>query len=188
MKRYILAIVLASSVASATIPATSQGTKAIPARTSTPVSLVSAPDATESTISLALVNTHVPLRIEAAARALAGDVNLERVKHGISPLTRDAALDRLANAKAVDMAAHAYFGHTSPQGVTFQDRMRAGRWPTQYVSENIAFDVDEPAANRAFVNSPPHFANLVDPNERRIGVAVVTVGTRETFYVEDFSQ
>jgi len=37
------------------------------------------------------------------------------------------------------------------------------------------------------VNSPPHYSNQVDPHERRIGVAVITVGKDETFYVEDFS-
>ena len=149
--------------------------------------LVSASREVETTVALALVNVHAPASVAADANALAGDVNQERARHGGAPLVRDAMLDRVALEKATDMAARGYFGHTSPDGVTFQDRMRAARWPMQYVGENIAFDRTEPAANQAFIDSPPHHANVVDPLERRIGVAVVTVGFGETFYVEDFS-
>ncbi len=101
---------------------------------------------------------------------------------------RDETLDRFAYAKAVEMAARGYFGHTDPNGITFQDRLRTWRWPTSYAAENIAFDWDEPHAHSAFMHSPDHAANVLDGNERRIGVGVVTVGDRETFYVEDFSQ
>ncbi|MEA2690283.1 MAG: hypothetical protein QOJ39_3234 [Candidatus Eremiobacteraeota bacterium] len=156
--------------------------------TAQPAPLVSASREVESTVTVALVNVHRPVSVESAALALANDVNRERVSRNLAPLTRDAELDKFAAAKAMDMASRGYFGHTSPDGVTFANRMRAVNWPTQYVGENIAFDVDEPAAHRAFVNSPPHFSNVIDPNERRIGVAVVNVGTHQTFYVEDFSQ
>jgi uncharacterized protein YkwD len=172
VKRYTLAVVLASLVTSAASPAP----------------LVSASHDVETTISIALVNTHAPRTLEADAQALAADVNGERAKHGLGALTRDASLDRFAREKAVDMATRGYFGHTSPEGVTFYQRMQNGGWANAYVAENIAFDVNEPAAHRAFINSPPHFSNLVDGNQRRIGVAVVTVGTGETFYVEDFSK
>jgi uncharacterized protein YkwD len=149
--------------------------------------LVSASTHVETTVPLALVNPHYPTSVDDEASALADDVNAERAKHGLAPLRRTVALDRFAQAKAVEMAARGYFGHTDPDGVTFQDRMRAWHWPTAYVAENIAFDRDEPHAHAAFVNSPPHYANVIDPRERRFGVAVVTVGEGETFYVEDFS-
>jgi uncharacterized protein YkwD len=101
---------------------------------------------------------------------------------------RDETLDRFAYAKAVEMAARGYFGHSDPNGITFQDRLRTWKWPTAYAAENIAFDWDEPHAHAAFMNSPPHAQNVLDPNERKIGVAVVTVGRHETFFVENFSQ
>ncbi|HEY0615462.1 MAG TPA: CAP domain-containing protein [Candidatus Elarobacter sp.] len=152
-----------------------------------PAHHVSASRDIESTITIALVDPHYPAKLDADAQALVADVNAERAKRGLAPLQRDAALDEFAHAKAADMASRGYFGHTSPEGITFQQRMRSAGWPTPYVAENIAFDVSEPAAHAAFVNSPPHYTNLIDPNERRIGVAVVTVGNGETFYVEDFS-
>lgn len=141
----------------------------------------------EAPITISFVNPHYPQPVTDQAQALAADLNAERAKRGLAPLVRDATLDRFAYAKAIEMAARGYFGHTDPDGITFQDRLRAWKWPTNYAAENIAFDRDEPHAHAAFMNSPPHASNVLDRNERRIGVAVVTVGEHETFYVEDFS-
>ena len=142
----------------------------------------------EATIAVPLIDPRYPANLTNDAAALAGDVNAERAKRGLPQLRRDDTLDRFAYAKAVEMAARGYFGHTDPNGITFQDRLRTWHWPTNYAAENIAFDWDEPHAHSAFMNSPPHAQNVLDGNERRIGVAVVTVGDRETFFVEDFSQ
>jgi uncharacterized protein YkwD len=172
MKRHLLAVALASSLVSATAPAIAAG--------------AGAPGA-EAPITISFVNPHYPQPAADQARALADDVNAERVKRGLLAFTRDATLDRFAYAKATEMAARGYFGHTDPDGITFQDRLRAWHWPNTYAAENIAFDRDEPHAHAAFMNSPGHAANIFDRNERRIGVAVVTVGDHETFYVEDFS-
>jgi uncharacterized protein YkwD len=152
-----------------------------------PPTSISASQVTEETIPIAFVNAHRPAPIAFETRMLTFDLNVERAKRGVPALTRDADLDRIAYAKGVDMAAHSYFGHTDPAGITFQDRMRAAHWTTEYVAENIAFDRNEKAANLAFVNSPGHYANMIDPNERRVGIAVITVGRGETFYVQVFS-
>ena len=146
----------------------------------------SASDDGEAPIAIAMTNPH-PHALPADAQALADAVNAERAKRGLPALVRDPLLDRVAFAKAADIAARGYFGHTDPSGVTFYQRMQAWNWPTTYVAENIAFDSSEQHAQTAFVNSPPHYSNQVDPHERRIGVAVITVGKDETFYVEDFS-
>jgi len=151
-----------------------------------PHAMVSQESTGDRPIAMALVSNH-PHVLQPDAEALAASVNAVRAQHGLPSLQRDAGLDRIAYAKAVDMAARSYFGHTDPNGVTFAQRMRVWHWPSQYVAENIAFDSTEPNAQRAFQNSPPHLANLIDPREQRIGVAVVTVGSGETFYVEDFS-
>jgi uncharacterized protein YkwD len=183
-----LGLIAATAIALSPLTIAAHHLTAAMSQPAAPAPLVSASREVESTIVIALVNPTYPTSLAGEADALAADVNRERAKRGISQLARDASLDRFAHAKAVDMAARGYFGHTSPEGITFAERMRAGRWPTAYVGENIAFDRDEPAAHQAFLNSPPHLANVIDPNQRRIGVAVVTVGHNETFYVEDFSQ
>jgi uncharacterized protein YkwD len=148
---------------------------------------VSAADGNEPPVAIAFIKPHRPIASAAAAAALLADMNAERARRGIPALRRDAVLDRIAYAKALDMAARGYFGHTDPNGATFHDRMRAWNWPTAYTAENIAFDWDEPHAHSAFMNSPGHARNVVDPNESRVGVAAVTVGFHETFFVEDFS-
>ncbi|MDB5071569.1 MAG: hypothetical protein JWM87_2680 [Candidatus Eremiobacteraeota bacterium] len=153
-----------------------------------PPRLVSSSHAGDVAIAVPLNDPHYPANMADDAGALAADVNAERAKHHLPALVRDDTLDRFAYAKAVEMAARGYFGHTDPNGVTFQDRLKAWHWPTSYAGENIAFDWDEPHAHAAFMNSPPHAQNVLDPNERKIGVAVVTVGRHETFFVENFSQ
>jgi uncharacterized protein YkwD len=152
-----------------------------------PPVLVSAAQESEPVVAISFISPHAPRVVVAEQRMLAVDVNAERVRRGLAELVPDANLDRFAYAKALDMASRAYFGHTNPDGVTFTDRLRAFHWPNPYAAENIAFDRDEPHAHAAFMNSPPHARNLLDPNEHRIGIAVVTVQTGETFYVEDFS-
>ena len=141
----------------------------------------------EAPITISFVNPHYPQASADQARALTNDVNKERVKRGLPALVIDEALNRFALAKAVEMASRGYFGHTNPDGVTFQDRLLAWHWQTAYAAENIAFDSDELHAHLAFMRSAGHAANLLDPQERRMGIAVVSVGTHETFYVEDFS-
>ncbi|HEX3468260.1 MAG TPA: CAP domain-containing protein [Candidatus Elarobacter sp.] len=141
----------------------------------------------DAPIALAFVNPHQPVALADQASALAEDVNAERAKHGLPVLQRDETLDKFALAKAAEMAARGYFGHTDPDGVTFEDRLRAWHWPTMYAGENIAFDSDEQHAHAAFMHSPEHAQNVLDPREARLGVAVVTVGPDETFFVEDFS-
>jgi uncharacterized protein YkwD len=149
--------------------------------------VVGAYQAQDVPIALVFVNPHQPVALVDEARTLAGDVNAERARRGLPALQRDDALDKFAYAKAVEMAARGYFGHTDPDGITFEDRLRAWHWPTTYAGENIAFDSDERHAHTAFMNSPEHAHNVLDPREERIGTAVVTVGNGETFYVEDFS-
>jgi uncharacterized protein YkwD len=148
---------------------------------------VSASQALEAPITISFVNPHYPQSSTDQARALTNDVNAERMKRGLPALVIDETLKRFALAKAVEMASQGYFGHTNPDGVTFQDRLLAWHWGTLYAAENIAYDSDELHAHAAFMKSAPHAANLLDPKLRRMGIAVVTVGAHETFYVEDFS-
>lgn len=152
-----------------------------------PPRLVSSSHATDAAVVIPLIDPQYPAPLADAATSLVADVNAERAKHGLPALDRDDTLDRFAYAKASEMAARSYFGHTDPNGITFQDRLKTWHWPTTYAGENIAFDWDEPHAHNAFMNSPPHAQNVLDPGEHKIGVAVVTVGRHETFFVEDFS-
>ncbi len=59
--------------------------------------------------------------------------------------------------------------------------------PFRVAAENMALDQDEPHANAALLASPGHFANIVDPRQRRLGTAVVAAGDGQVFFVEEFA-
>jgi len=141
----------------------------------------------EDCIQLAYIRPHRPVVVPSDERALVRDVNAARAQRGLPPLSPDERLSGFAMQVAQQMASRHYFGHTDPNGVTFEDRLRASNIRYRYAAENMAFDQDEPHANEAFLTSPGHYANIVDPHPHRIGVAVVAAGDGEVFYVEEFA-
>ena len=141
----------------------------------------------EDCIQLAYIRPHRPIAVASDARALFNDVNAARAQRGLAPLAEDPSLSQFALQVAEQMAQRRYFGHTDPNGVTFQDRLRTSGLRYRYAAENMAFDQDERAANQAFLHSPGHYSNIVDAHPHRLGVAVVAAGDGEVFYVEEFA-
>ncbi|HEX3549550.1 MAG TPA: CAP domain-containing protein [Candidatus Elarobacter sp.] len=141
----------------------------------------------EDCIELAYLRPHTPQVELAEARLLVRDVNAARAQRGLHPLVQDDSLSQFALQVAEQMAQRHYFGHTDPNGVTFQDRLRASHVRWGYAAENMAFDQDEAHANQAFLHSPGHYANIVDGHPHRVGTAVVAAGDGEVFYVEEFA-
>jgi uncharacterized protein YkwD len=141
----------------------------------------------EESVQLAYARPHQPAVIATEARALFNDVNAARAQRGLPPLAEDTALSQFALRVAEQMAERHYFGHTDPNGVTFQDRLRAAGFINRYAAENMAFNQDEKAAHQAFLHSPGHYGNIVDSHSHKLGVAVVAAGDGEVFYVEEFA-
>jgi len=141
----------------------------------------------EDSIQLAYNRPHPPAVVASEERELFDDVNAARARRRLPPLVGDPELSDFARQIAEDMAERHYFGHTDPQGRTFQDRLRRARLDYRFACENMAFDQDEQSANAAFLHSPGHYQNIVDPHSHRLGVAVVAAGDGEVFYVEEFS-
>jgi len=138
------------------------------------------------TIDLAFLRPHRPVIQQSEAHRLIADVNVVREEHGLPALREDPRLSRFALQVAEEMASRHYFGHTDPDGVTFDDRIRASGIRFRFAAENMAFDQDEAHANQAFLSSPGHYANIVDPHPRYVGTAVVAAGDGEVFFVEEF--
>lgn len=122
-----------------------------------------------------------PHSLWAVARVTACLVNARRSAAGLAPLGIDPALDRAALAHAVDMVRHRYFSHASRGGGLVAERARAAgyiragvRW---IVGENLAWAGAELSSPRAVVEawmrSPSHRANVLRPDYRELGVAVV---------------
>jgi len=125
-------------------------------------------------------------------------INVQRRAHGLAPLRSNGLLRLAALRHSRDMVAKGYFEHTSRNGSTFVARIRR----TGYFShvrfwkagENIAWGVGSQAPPgaivRAWMNSPPHRRNILEPGFRGIGVGI-TVGSpryrgRGATYTTDF--
>jgi uncharacterized protein YkwD len=84
---------------------------------------------------------------------------------------------RLTTAAAVhsqDMQAHNYFDHTGSDGSTPGDRVTAAGYAWQTTGENIAagYSSAETVVD-AWIGSPGHCANLLNPQFTQVGVACV---------------
>jgi uncharacterized protein YkwD len=73
------------------------------------------------------------------------------------------------------MLSNGYFEHTSPTGITPWYWFRQAGYNYQYAGENLAMDFFETKdVFTAWMNSPGHRANILNPNFKEIGVAVAT--------------
>jgi len=107
-------------------------------------------------------------------------LNVERKVRGIGRLRTNARLARAALAHAKDMVARTYFAHDSLSGASFIDRIKrtgymggGGRWT---VGENLAWGGGSRSTPReivdAWMQSPPHRANILSRRFREIGIGV----------------
>ena len=104
-------------------------------------------------------------------------VNVERAKNGLSPLTEDWQLSRVARYKSEDMRDRGYFSHTSPTyGSPFQ-MMKSFGISYKSAGENIAKGYKTPAAVvSGWMNSSGHRANILNSSFTHIGVGFVSNG------------
>lgn len=114
-------------------------------------------------------------------------VNVERSRAGCAPVSADAALQSAAQGHSDDMAARDYFSHTSPDGSTFAERIRAAGYLGGAIAENIA--AGQPSAQdvmSAWMASPGHRANILNCTYRDIGVGYATGGSYGTYWTQTF--
>ena len=116
--------------------------------------------------------------------------NTDRGMNHVTPLTVDPVLTAVAQAKANDMAAKGYFAHTSPDGHDPWYWFTLEGYSFTYAGENLAVDFSDSATvEEAWMNSPEHRANLLNPHYTQVGIAIAA-GTYEghptTFVVQEF--
>jgi len=105
--------------------------------------------------------------------------NSARAHEGLGSLTVNSQLSSAAMAKAQDMLANQYFSHTSPSGKTPWDFIKDAGYSYSYAGENLAIGyTDASELFTAWMNSSTHRANIINPNFREIGIAVIS-GTYE---------
>lgn len=99
-----------------------------------------------------------------------------------APLVTHPALRAAARDHSRDMAERNYFAHVTPDGVQPSARATAAGYPSTFVGENIAAGQTTPAnVLSAWINSPGHCANLMDPRYRYLGVGYFLDGGGDQF-------
>lgn len=111
-------------------------------------------------------------------------VNQERAAKSCAPLVVDARLTQAASAHSSDMSDRNYFSHTTPEGTTFDQRIRSAGHPRPG-AENIARGQQSAdSVMEAWMGSPGHKANILNCKLAAIGVGLDTDGW---YWTQDFS-
>ncbi|MBB6217024.1 putative YkwD family protein [Anaerosolibacter carboniphilus] len=99
-------------------------------------------------------------------------VNRERTKNGLSALTVDSEVARVAGIKAQDMVDKDYFSHYSPTYGSPFDMMK--NFGIEYLTagENLAGNSSVEKAHEALMNSSGHRQNILSPDFTHIGIGV----------------
>lgn len=102
-------------------------------------------------------------------------VNYGRQEAGVQPLVENKKLDLAAKLKAEDMVQKGYFSHQSPEGITPWYWFKVIGYNYKYAGENLAIGFfDSQALYSAWLNSPSHRNNLLNPKYKEIGTAVLS--------------
>ncbi len=111
----------------------------------------------------------------AAAQVIAL-VNQERAGAGCAPVSNESHLAAAAQGHSDDMSERNYFSHTTPEGTTFDQRIRAAGYGKPG-AENIAKGQSTAAkVMDAWMNSEGHRANILNCKLTKIGVGLNTKG------------
>jgi len=108
--------------------------------------------------------------------------NQHRRAKGIAPLSQDAELRDVARAYSNDMLMRRFFDHTTPDGVSFHERISSNyhHW-VRSIGENIWSAWGYKTSNALslakeivddWLSSPGHRAILLDPDFTHLGVGV----------------
>jgi uncharacterized protein YkwD len=106
--------------------------------------------------------------------------NRIRAQNGLGTLAENSALAAAGNAHAGDMVARGYFDHDTPEGGTFDQRILAAGYVSEYdgwtVGENLIWSTGTlatPAAlMQSWMNSPHHRENILKASYRELGLGI----------------
>src|SRR5215468_9726225 len=121
-----------------------------------------------------------------AEQMLYDAVNRERASLGLNQLQWDTALANAARLHTSLLAEHDALSHRFNGEADLQKRLRMAGANFRLVAENVAQAPDVESLHIAWMNSPPHRANILDPQVNAIGIAIERRG-EEYFATQDFS-
>lgn len=129
---------------------------------------------TTTTVPTGGTGPQSPISAPAMNAAFGQLLNQERVRAGLSPVSANGTLERIAAGHAQDMEQRDFFSHTSSNGRTLGQRTRAGGYGFCSVAENIARgqrSVEE--VHQTWMASRGHRANNLSRSATEYGLARV---------------
>ncbi len=113
-------------------------------------------------------------------------LNADRAAHGLPALKLNMNLVRLAENYGQDMINRNYFSHYNPEGQSPFDRMNQAGIRYIAAGENLAINTSVAAAEKAFMNSSGHRANILNSNYTEVGIGVRTSASGSVYVVQEF--
>ena len=127
---------------------------------------------------------------EITAGKVLDQTNQQRIQTGLEALRYSDTLSKSAQAKAEHMFANNYWAHNAPDGTTPWDFFKQVDYQYQIAGENLAKDFyDTSSMMSAWMKSPTHRDNIVNPKYKEIGIGVVNgtlSGIKTTLVVQHF--
>lgn len=91
-------------------------------------------------------------------------MNATRAGSRLTPLAIEPRLQRAARSHSQQEAARGRMAHSGIGDGTPEDRVNAAGYPWAALAENVAWgQPDEPAVMNEWINSPPHYQNIMGP-------------------------
>ncbi|MBE9108354.1 CAP domain-containing protein [Nodosilinea sp. LEGE 07298] len=115
-------------------------------------------------------------------------VNTERQRVNAPPLTINDKLTAAAQRHAQDMATSQRMSHDGSDGSTMRSRIDATQYNWSNIGENVA--MGQPTAAEvmsAWMNSPGHRRNILNPAFTELGVGYAT-GSGRIYWVQVFGR
>jgi Cysteine-rich secretory protein family len=113
--------------------------------------------------------------------------NAERSQRGLPTLRWDTSLYRAAHGHAQQMAARASISHQYAGEPELADRGKAAGAKFSLIAENVAEAQTAVRIHDAWMNSPGHRANLLDPHVDAVGISVLQ-RDGQLYAVQDFER
>jgi len=110
-------------------------------------------------------------------------INQERTSRGVPALKVDSDLNQAAALKSKDMINRSYFDHYA-HGLTPWDFITMSGYNYLYAGENLGMDFNtSEGLVKAWMNSPTHRDNILNPDFIETGIGVVKGEYTENGYV-----
>lgn len=127
-------------------------------------------------------------RFDSAGEAQLVDlINQARAERGLSPLEVDSRLTHAARQHTELMVQQSSLAHQFPGEPLPQDRMAAEGVASDRQGENVDLNQSIPGAHDALMHSPPHRANILNPEYNAVGIGVIRSGAN-VWVTEDFAR